>query len=84
MKVTYANQSYDCTKAVRQGDKAMLHLTTGDVAEYMGVSEGAWEEFQLEGGNWEVIEPTPSLEERMDSLEGTMKEIMTALINLQK
>ena len=84
MNVTFANETYSCTKAVRVGDKATLHLTDGGTVEFIGVLSHAWARFRLDGGDWEVIEPTPSLEERMDSLEGTMKEIMTALINLQK
>lgn len=52
MTVTYANQSYDCTKAVREGDKATLYLTDGSTVEFVGVSETAWEKFQFEGGNW--------------------------------
>lgn len=52
MKVTFANQTYDCTKAVREGDNAALHLTDGGVVEFVGVSEAAWEKFQFESGNW--------------------------------
>lgn len=52
MKVIYANQSYDCTKAVREGDKATLYLTDGNMVEFVGVSEAAWEKIQFEGGGW--------------------------------
>lgn len=52
MKVTYAEQSYDCTRAVRVGDKATLYLTDGSTVEFVGVSEAAWEKFQFEGGSW--------------------------------
>lgn len=52
MKVTFANQTYDCTKAVREGDKATLYLTDGSLAEFVGVSESAWTKFQFEGGSW--------------------------------
>lgn len=52
MKVTYAGQTYDCTKAVREGDKAALYLTDGNMVEFVGVSEAAWEKFQFEGGGW--------------------------------
>lgn len=52
MKVTYTNQSYDCTKAVREGEKATLYLSDGSVVEFVGVAESAWEKFQFEGGDW--------------------------------
>lgn len=52
MKVTYAGQAYDCTKAVRESDKATLYLTDGGAVEFMGVSDAAWEKFQFEGGDW--------------------------------
>lgn len=52
MKVTYANETYDCTKAVRDGNKATLYLVNGSAVEFMGVSEAAWEKFRFEGGSW--------------------------------
>ncbi|MGO5114168.1 DUF4376 domain-containing protein [Candidatus Avoscillospira sp. LCP25S3_F1] len=52
MKVTYTNQSYDCTKAVQEGEKATLYLTDGSVVEFVGVAESAWEKFQFDGGSW--------------------------------
>lgn len=52
MKVIYANQSYDCTKAVREGDKALLYLTDSSAVEFVGVADSAWEKFQFEGGGW--------------------------------
>lgn len=52
MTVTYANQSYDCIKAIRRVDKATLYLTDGSVVEFVGVAESAWEKFQFDGGSW--------------------------------
>lgn len=52
MRVTYANLTYDCIKAVRKGDNAALHLTDGGVVEFVGVSKSAWAKFQFEGGSW--------------------------------
>lgn len=52
MKVTYTNKSYDCTKAVQEGEKATLYLTDGSVVEFVGVAESAWEKFQFDGGSW--------------------------------
>lgn len=58
MTVTYANQTYGCTKAVRNGDQATLYLTDGGTVEFVGVSDTGWDSFQLDGGDWEVPEPT--------------------------
>lgn len=58
MKVTYAGESFDCTKAVRNGNKATLYLTDGGTVEFVGVSDAVWDQFQFEGGDWEEEEPT--------------------------
>lgn len=84
MTVTYAEKTYECSRAIRYVDKAVLYLLDGGSIELIGMSPHAWSNIVIDSGEWEVIEPTQSLEKRMDSLEGTMKEIMTALINLQK
>ena len=52
MQISYAGQSYDCVKAVRDGDKATLYLADGGMVEFAGVSETAWEKFEFEGGSW--------------------------------
>lgn len=76
MKVTYAGQTYDCTKAIRQGDNATLHLTSGDSLEFIGVSEIAWSKFHLEDGEWETEKQSPSDSDRLDALEAAMLAIM--------
>ena len=58
MIVKFANQTYDCEKAVRDGDRAKLYFTDGGTVEFVGVSDTGWNQFQLEGGNWETTEPT--------------------------
>lgn len=52
MQISYAGQSYDCVKAVRDGGKATLYLADGGMVEFAGVSETAWEKFEFEGGSW--------------------------------
>ena len=66
MTVTYANQSYDCVKAVRDGTRATLYLTDGGTVEFVEVSAAGWGQFQLEGGNWETTEPTELEQLRAD------------------
>ena len=58
MKVAYANETYDCKKAVRNGDRAALYLADGGTVEFTGVSDAGWDRFHLEGGDWESGEPT--------------------------
>ncbi len=56
MKVTCFSQAYDCTKAVKNGDRATLYLTDGGTIEFVGVSDFA--QFQISGGRWEAADPT--------------------------
>ena len=58
MKVTFANETYDCTKAVREHKKATLYLTDGGTVEFSGVSDSAWDNFHFDGGSWEFAGPT--------------------------
>ncbi len=52
MKVTYANQTYNCIKAIREGNSATLYLADGGPIHLYGIQEDAWEKFQFEGGDW--------------------------------
>ncbi len=52
MTVIYLNQTYDCTKAVRFENKAILYLIDGNTIEFVGVSKSAWSQFQFESGDW--------------------------------
>ena len=54
MTVTFAGQSFDCEKAVRNGDKATLYLTDGGAVEFVGVSD--WDAFVFEDGGWDLHE----------------------------
>lgn len=78
MIVTYMNQKYDCSRAVRVGDRAILILSDGGIVEFVKVKDSVWERFSFDSGDWEIIELTTSLEDRTASLTGTMEEIMTA------
>ena len=76
MNVTYANQIYHCSRAIRTGSKATLYLTDGSTVEFVGVSESAWEHFQLEDGDWEIGQETPSDTDRLDALESAILALM--------
>lgn len=76
MNVTFAGQTYHCTKAIREGNKATLHLTDGGMVEFSSVTDAAWNKFAFEGGQWEVIKPVPSDTVRLDALEAAMLTIM--------
>lgn len=56
MKVFFANETYDCAKAVRTEEKATLYLEDGGKVDFIGVSD--WSAFTVEGGEWEKPEPT--------------------------
>ena len=61
MTVIFAGKSYDCTRAVKDGNNATLYLTEGGTVELIGVSN--WDAFELEGGAWETAAPAPTVEE---------------------
>lgn len=64
MTVTFAGQSFDCTKAVKNGENATLYLTEGGSVEFIGVSD--WSAFSLEGGDWSAPDVTPQEQLRAD------------------
>lgn len=82
MKVTYAGETYDCTKAARKNDSATLWLTDGSTVKFSGISEAAWQQFQLENGSWEIAAPTHSDTERLDALEAAMLVLMGGMSNV--
>lgn len=64
MKVTFGTEEYQCTKAQKNGDKVVLALEEGGVAEFSGVKDV--EGFILEGGEWSQPEVTPEEQLRAD------------------
>ena len=55
MNVTFGGSTYDCTKAVRSGDRATFYLTKGGTAEFVGVRN--WSAFVFEdGAGWDLHE----------------------------
>ena len=53
MIITFAGQSYDCEKAVRNGNRATLYLTEGNTVQFFGVSD--FSAFVFEDGGWEEL-----------------------------
>lgn len=64
MTISFAGQSYDCARAVKDGSSATLYLTDGGAVEVSGVSD--WTAFQLEGGEWSLPDITPEEQLRAD------------------
>ena len=64
MIVTFSDQKFTCTKAVKDGDRAFLYLEDGSTVEFRGVSD--WSVFSLNVGNWETPEPTQAEQLRAD------------------
>ena len=64
MTVSFAGCAYDCTKAVRNGDKAVLFLTDGGSVEFRGIND--WEAFTLTDEDWSLPEVTPEEQLRAD------------------
>lgn len=71
MKITFANQSLECIKAIRADDNATIYLADGGKAEFIGVSD--FSQFVFEGGDWE-IQPEPEPEP-----EATTEELLLGL-----
>lgn len=64
MKVSFAGQTFDCTRAVRSSDTATLYLTEGGTVEFCGVNN--WEAFSLTGGDWSLPDVTETEQLRAD------------------
>lgn len=73
MKITYANKTYDCFKAVKTNNKAILYLKNGEKFEYIGVKEEEWDKFIFEGGTW-YQEPIENLKLEKISLSKSALE----------
>ena len=74
MIVKFGEEEFVCDRAVRSEDKATLYLTKGGVAEFSGVSEDGWRQFEMTGGDWESASPTEL--ERLSALESAMLVMM--------
>lgn len=64
MKVSFLGETYDCTKAVKNGANATLYLSAGGAVEFRGV--GSWDLFTLEDGDWSLPEVTEQQQLRAD------------------
>lgn len=61
MTISFAGQSYDCTRAVKDGNNATLYLTEGGTVEFSGVHD--WEAFTIQDGDWSA--PGVTLDEQL-------------------
>lgn len=64
MNVIFSEQSYDCIRAVRDGDNAILYPKEGGSIHFGGVHN--WDAFTLEGGDWSLPDVTPEEQLRAD------------------
>lgn len=64
MKIHFAGQSYDCARAVKDGQNATLYLEEGGTVTYSGVHN--WEAFTLEDGDWSLPDIAPEEQLRAD------------------
>ena len=64
MIVMVANETYDCSKAVRDEDQVTLYLSAGGTVTFMGVSD--WDAYSLQGGEWSPPDVTPEEQLRAD------------------
>lgn len=70
MQITFAGQSYICTKAVREGKNATLYLEDGGTVEMIGVND--WSAITLEGGTWTETPPDTITVPLANGLDGTL------------
>ena len=64
MKVLFANQTYECKRATRTEQNAVLYdENNAAITKFIGVTD--WSAFTIEGGEWE--EPAPTREDRIES-----------------
>ena len=64
MTISFAGQSYDCTRAVKDGNNATLYLAEGGTATFSGVHN--WDAFTIQGGDWSAPDVTPEEQLRAD------------------
>ena len=70
MQITFAGQSYICTKAVRHGKNATLYLEDGGTVDLIGVND--WEAFTVEDGTWTETPPDTITVPLATGLDGTL------------
>lgn len=64
MKVLFADQQFDCSRAVRDGSTATLCLNEGGTVTFSGVQN--WDAFTIQGGDWSEPDITPEQQLRAD------------------
>ena len=74
MQVTYMGTSYDCVRAMRKGNTAILHLADGGIASLYEVSDIAWKNISIQGGEWEAR--IPDDHDRISALESALMSLM--------
>lgn len=70
MEITFAEQSYICTKAVRTGKNATLYLEDGGTVALIGVND--WGAIAIEGGTWTETPPNTIKVPLAPGLDGTL------------
>lgn len=75
MKITFAEQSYICTKAVRTGKNATLYQEDGGTVELIGVSD--WGAITIEGGTWTDLD-AKTLEQLQEARQEENKAALAA------
>ena len=64
MKVFFAGEQFLCSRAVKDGGKAILYLTEGGTVTFSGVQN--WDAFTIQGGDWSEPDITPEEQIRAD------------------
>lgn len=64
MRVKFFDETFNCVKAVKHADSAILHLSDGGTVEFGGVND--WSSFSLDGGTWSAPDVTPEEQFRAD------------------
>ena len=70
MTITFAEKSYICTKAIRDGKNATFYLEDGGTVELIGVND--WSAITLEGGTWTETPPDTITVPLAAGLDGTL------------
>ena len=70
MQITFAEQSYICTKAVRDERNATLYLEDGGTVALIGVND--WGAITLEDGTWTETPPDTITVPLANGLDGTL------------
>lgn len=74
MQVTYMGTSYDCARAIKKGSTVILYLTDGGIASLYEVSDIAWKNIALLGGEWDA--PMPVDHDRISAIESALTSLM--------